>query len=77
MKSGLPALLGIAGLIAAAFWFDAHCDQVADAASTWMTPAAAPTTPVAPVTPIDDTTTTTAKTSTESTVAFGSTNESK
>ena len=76
MKSGLPALLGIAALIAGAFWFDAHSAQVADAASNWMTPAAAPATPPAPAAnPTDDTTTT--KTSTESTVAFGSSNESK
>ncbi|MDB4993216.1 MAG: hypothetical protein JWM74_648 [Myxococcaceae bacterium] len=76
MKSGLPALLGILGLVAGAFWFDAHCDQVADAASTWMTPAAAPTTPATPSAPPTDDTAT-AKTSTESTVAFGSANESK
>ena len=73
MKSGLPALLGILGLVAAAFWFDAHSETVADAASTWVTPGTAPTTPAAPAAPPNDDTTT----STESTVAFGSANESK
>lgn len=71
MKSGLPALLAIVALVASAFWFDAHNEQLADAASTWMTPASASNTTAAST---DDTTGTT---STESTVAFSSTNESE
>jgi hypothetical protein len=78
MKSGWPVLLGIGGLVSAAFWFDAHSNQVADAASGWMTPATDPAPPAAqPPPPATPPTDVTAKPTTDSTVAFGSSNESK
>ena len=73
MKSVWPALLGIVGLVGGAFCFDAHCERVADAASTWVAPPAS-TTPIPATQPTNDTPT---KTSVESTVALGSKNESK
>ena len=77
MKSGWPILVVLVALMGGASWFDAHSDQVASAASAWMSPdqGRAPD-DVAPSTtataPKED-----ARTSTDSPVAFGSSAESK